>query len=173
MRTAIAFLVILGGLWAVGIWAVLGSGIEFQPSENHPEHGAMYVRGSGIANDSALFNAGMGAGLLLIALFFAFFALGAGKSLRKTGVLALLGAGWLLSTSAFVAMMMAFSKYAETSPTQVAGPFTTPGNWMIFGVWGAPLVVLVAYVVGFRHWVYTDEERARFENLIAAAKAEK
>jgi hypothetical protein len=43
-----------------------------------------------------------------------------------------------------------------------------PTAWMIYGLWAAPVFFIVLYATAFDRWTYTDADRARFAELLAA-----
>ena len=143
----------------------IGHGVE------HPLYETMLVGGDGAARHGAVLWAGLAFGLLQVAFFIALLAFG----VRKRGSLGPfktpLIVGTVIFAAIFIAMFVSYRGYVQSeTPEQLfAFPYTTA--WMIYGVWGFPLFFMFLYMMYFDRWTFTEEEAARFRELVAQKQA--
>ena len=51
--------------------------------------------------------------------------------------------------------------------------FPAPSAWLIYGVWGTAALYSVLYVVGFRRFIYTEEDEKAFNELVREIREER
>ncbi len=69
-------------------------------------------------------------------------------------------------------MVSSHLSFIATGATTYFMGFPAPTAWAMYGVWlgGIPLVLI--YTLGFSQFIYTDEDQAEFEKLVAESAAE-
>ena len=74
----------------------------------------------------------------------------------------------------FTGLTLSYWDYtsAETSSTYFGG-FPTPTAWMLYGVPCFALFFTFLYLINFDNWVLTEEDKARFDEIIEKNNASK
>jgi len=63
------------------------------------------------------------------------------------------------------------SYYVETAHTRFFLGWPVPTAWMIYIMWSTPTLFVLMYIFKFRDWILTEEDEARFEELVKARRA--
>lgn len=141
----------------------------------HPEYSTMLIGGPGMERFAPVALQSLLYGCLSITFFVGLLALGLRQRDRVRGnKLALLG-GLAFYLSMFVMTWLSYQTFAlnQDSAANRIGPlflgFPRPTAWMLFGIYGAPIVFLVLYWLKFDTWIYTREDEAAFNELAKAA----
>jgi hypothetical protein len=66
-----------------------------------------------------------------------------------------------------------YLQYLQTGETTYTLGFTTPSAWMVFGVWICGFFLMLIYVVGFRRFIFSEEDEAKYEQLLEDVKQQK
>jgi hypothetical protein len=136
----------------------------------HPTYAPMRHGGAGVErHGGAPFVVGTIYGVLIIGMLVGLMALGARKAGRLSPrTIAAFSIGFLLHVGVFLTMMISYRAYMQggARPQFLALPL--PTAWMIYGLWAAPVFFIVLYATAFDRWTYTDADRARFAELLAA-----
>ncbi|MGD9855423.1 MAG: hypothetical protein AB7U20_10795 [Planctomycetaceae bacterium] len=96
----------------------------------------------------------------------------AGNAAGRGWLYGLFSAGTLLYCGAFTQMVRADRAAAVSGEVSFLGPFPAATSWMLFALWAAPLLFVVAYLCGFSRWIIADEDLSRFEELVARQQRE-
>ena len=51
--------------------------------------------------------------------------------------------------------------------------FPEPTAWMIYGIWGGGALFIILYVIGFRKFIYTEEDEAVLQDIAAEYSKER
>ncbi|HVS13737.1 MAG TPA: hypothetical protein VMV46_07425 [Thermoanaerobaculia bacterium] len=166
-RLPLVLFVLLLGLCGVVGWLAIQEPAVNQAGLAHPDHPAMALGADGAARHQGV----LGVGLLFASLIVAFFVSLLFFGLRRAGepvpgkVLILTVGGLFLG--AFVALFVTYSRYLESpDPEALALGFPPPTAWMLYGVWGIPLLFIAIYVTRFKEWVYGAGDETEYQNLL-------
>ncbi len=109
-------------------------------------------------------------GLTQVGFFVTCMTLGITRTTSQgRGVLLLLFAvGTLLYAGAMTMMVLADRAAVRSEQVAFIGWFPAATTWMLFGIWSAPLVFVLAYMIGFQRWIIPPVAMSRFEELVAA-----
>jgi hypothetical protein len=144
------------------------SGVGY--AAKHPRFPTMYHGGDGLERHASILWWGWALGMLEIALFVGFLALG----IRQCRILGRrkwpLLAGGLLYGAVFTLLVLAYETYAASEPRPLFLSMPLPTAWMVYGLFGVPLYFHVIYIVGFDRWVLTREDLETFHRLLAARR---
>jgi len=159
-----AFLLVMG-LIVVGI--VVAPGADIAAHVAHPRIGAMFSGGDGAARHASTLALGWALGAIQLLIFAAFMALGVQKngSLRGFAPTLLGCTGFLLAL--WTAIVVTYSSYAAGSQSVLALGMHSSTALVMLGFWPLSTILTVAFVIGFDRWVYTAEDEAAFERLLA------
>lgn len=133
----------------------------------HPQFKTMLHAGDGGPRFKPIWPLATVFGLSQVALFVVLLALG-GRKQEKLGPLKVpLLVGGIFFAGAFLAMVLTYRSYVDATEHALFLGFPIPTAWMMYGVWLVPLVFMLVYLFTFDSWFYTDEDRKRFEQLLA------
>ena len=132
----------------------------------HPSIPAMRAGGDGAARLAEIGSLAFMFQCLLLALIVCLAALGVSKQHRNTRFYALLGLGFTFMLFVWWQTYSAHQEFLETGITEYFLGFPVATAWQVYGTWlgGIPLILL--YTLGFRKFIYTEEDQKKFEKLL-------
>lgn len=166
-RLPVVLFVLLLGMCAVVVWLAFQEPAVNQAGIAHPDHPAMALGADGAARHENVLAVGFVFAALIVAFFVGllFFALQRrgepipGKTLILTSAAVFLGV--------FVALFVTYSHYLESpEPDRLFLGFPPPTAWMLYGVWGVPVVFILIYITRFNEWVFGAAEETEYEKLL-------
>jgi len=100
-----------------------------------------------------------------------FLILGAVRKGRLDGI-----RPWLILASVSYLVVFTFTHFSDvtyvaTEHNQFFLGWPTPTAWMIYAMWATPVLFVFIYIFKFRDWILTDEDEARFKELVEARRA--
>lgn len=138
----------------------------------HPDFANMQSGGPGQERHEDLLLLGWVFGVLQILFFITCLALGG----QKKGSLGPLfkplvfgGAGFI---AIFTALILSYNAYMREDVHSLVLFQVKPTAWMLYGIWGFPVVFIVAYVLTFDKWFMTDDDLEAFRELVAKKRAQ-
>ena len=131
----------------------------------------MRIGGDGSARLESIGSLAYGFQALLLVLIVALATLGISERHRTTRLRAYMLATLIFSLFIFWRMVANHLQFLATGETEYFMGFPTATAWAVYGVWlgSAPLIIL--YVAGFRQFIYTEEDEASFNQLLAETTA--
>lgn len=133
----------------------------------HAEYETMQAGGDGAARGGTIIWVGLAFGLLQIAFFVTAIAFGGRKANRVGPLRTPIILFGLIYAAVFTAMVIAYRGYTETANPALYLNLPAPTAWMMYGVWGFPLVFMFLYLARFDDWTFTDADLERFKALVA------
>ena len=132
----------------------------------HPEAPSLLQSTGGLAERPATLWLGYVMGLLMIGIM----AVAVWIGLRKRDGATPLNR-WMMAAFAgyalvFTALVAAYASYTGSPEAVFFAGFPAPTAWMIYGMWLFPLVFVGLYMTLFDRWVLTDQDLARFDDLV-------
>ena len=153
--------------------ALVVVGIMFAPGADiaahlpHPRIGAMFSGGDGAARHASTLVLGWALGAIQLLIFTTFMALGIRKNASRRGfVPTLLGCTAMLLVL-WTAVVVTYGNYAKGSEDILVLGMHASTALVLLGFWPLSTIFTVAFVIGFDRWVYTPEDDAAFERLLA------
>lgn len=151
------------------IWLMLLPEPAMSTGSPHPDIALMNVGGEGLARlgDTVgiVFWLQATAQCVMILLI----ALGVVESRRTALFWSVIGAILLLSLGVWSALYLSYLGYLDTGETGYLLGFPTATTVMLFGIWGTGATLCLLYVLGFRRFIFSKEDEAAYEELLAAS----
>lgn len=171
-RLAVALLLLCLAVAGVLGWSVLGQPHPHAAGIAHPDHASLLSGGDGAARGERVLDLAWVYGALAIAFFAVSFALALRRG--REGLGPLRGPFWLafaLYQLAWLGLLLAYAAYmrAPAEAPFVLG-FPLPTAIMLYVLWPLPVLFMGTYLYFFSRWVWTPEDEARAERLLAAAR---
>ncbi len=132
----------------------------------HPEHPGMQVGDDGIARlDSIGIFAFLFQSLLLV-LVVCLSLLGVSKPRRSPRLFALMGGSLVFMLFVWWQMYSGHQAFLATGETGYFMGFPTATAWQVYGTWLGAIPLVLIYSLGFRKYIYTEEDEAAFTRLL-------
>ena len=151
------------------VWIMLLPEPAMSTGGPHPDLVQMNVGGDGLARlgDAAaiLFWLQVTAQFFMVLLI----VLSVNEAKRTALFWSAIGAILLLSLGVWTALYLSYLGYLATAETGYLFGFPTATSVMLFGIWGTGATLCLLYVAGFRRFIFSEEDEAAFEDLLAAA----
>ena len=148
----------------VTLAAALGFGLSLEEpvagrGAAHPTHTTMNHGGDSSRHDARLTIGWIYAAAQIV---FAVCGLSLGLKTEQSWTL------WALGGFYLAVFSLMFSVYRfEPSHSKIVFGFSQPTAMVVYGIWPAGLVFVVAYVVFFREWVFDENDRVKFDQILA------
>ena len=153
------------GIVAALVWAAITVETTASLAKPHALQSSMQTSG-GMQRDLGIWAPGVVVGVLTLVAAAAAFSLGVKRTATR-GIAVAAG----LSLIAFTGMMLAQRNYAGAEIHAVSGWFTAPVNWLLFGLGIFPAAYVGVWVFGFRRWVFSSEDQAKFDSLLERSRS--
>ncbi|MDX1383655.1 MAG: hypothetical protein R3190_08430 [Thermoanaerobaculia bacterium] len=128
----------------------------------HPDYPTMLRGGDGAARHDPVLVGGWLLGTLQIAFMVTILAFGAGQRGRMGVEEWVLVVGGIVFALCFLFTVTTYVHYARAGGGELALSFPIPSAWMLYGIWGAPVIFIVLYMVRFESWILSDEALESF-----------
>ena len=135
----------------------------------HPEYPGMVIGADGAAR---LAHIGLLAFLfnsLLLTLVVGLCILGVSERHRSRIFLAGMGGSWLFMLVIWWMMFSLHQKFLTTGETGYFMGFPMPTAWQMYGTWLGAISLILMNSYGFRTFIYTHEDEAKFDALLKHA----
>lgn len=138
----------------------------------HPVFEGMRRGGNGAARLQHIGSYAYSFQALLLALIVALSTLGVSERHRSARL-----RGYMISTFLFSAFILwrlvaSHQQFLATGETSYFMGFPEATAWAIYGVWAGAVPLMILYVVGFRQYIYTEDDEAEFNTLLEETRAQ-
>lgn len=173
-RLPIVLFALLLGLCGVVTWLAFQEPAANQVGLAHPDQPAMALGADGAARHQGLLGLGFVFAALIVVFFVALLFFGLARPREPVRGKVLISVAGALFLGAFVALFVSYSSYMESpDPQKLVLGFPPPTAWMLFGVWGIPLVFISFYVARFNEWVFGAADAKEWEELLERVRRER
>ncbi len=140
--------------------AINGGGIP------HPELPGMQAGGDGAARLEHIGNFALFFHFMLLALISALCVLGVAKQRRSPALI--IGASICMLLNWFIAWQMyqGHQDFLASGETGYFLGFPTATAWAVYGTWLGAIPLIVVYVAGFKRFIFTPEDKAKYQELL-------
>jgi len=159
----IIFLLLILSLWYFPI-PENASGTE------HPTYKTMLHSGSDVmaSNTTRVLSYLFGLGVIMMFYFFILFGSDRKKS---SGNLKLwINLGFIVYLVVYTLSFFSYLNYETTGHDNFFFGWPTPTAWMIYGMWSAPMILVLVYVIKFKEWILNEEDELEFQRILARRK---
>jgi len=170
MKTIHIIYVTLVFFLAVIIGLFVGDAPAMVTGQPHPEYKTMLKGGDSIHASSSSNVLGYLFGLCATLLICLFITLGAHRRGKLTTIKPWLIFGTALYLAVYTFTYLSDAAYVDQNHQAFFLGWPAPTAWMIYAMWFAPLVFVALYVFGFREWILTEEDEARFTEILKARR---
>jgi hypothetical protein len=136
----------------------------------HPEFAVMSVGGDGLARLASIgwlpFFIHVGTMGLVLTLIYMSLGRHRKQPRARLGLIAI--AGVILYT--WYTLFSSYMAFLESGQISYTLGFPTPTAIMIFGIWAASALLAVFYYLGFRTFIFTHEDEAKYEAILKKYK---
>ena len=137
----------------------------------HAEFETMNAAGPGAERHEKVLWLAWAFGMLEIVFFLTCLAFG-GRKAGKVGPLARpIVIGGVVYAAVFTLMVLSYRGYMNEDTHALFLGFPQPTAWMLYGLWVFPFFFLLLYIFIFDRWTFTDEDLARFHEILAQRRA--
>ena len=117
-----------------------------------------------------VFGAGYLLGILIYLVISVLVYLGVQPAKRDRKLVMAHTAATLLVLGMWSLLMYLFRQYLLTGDPMIVFGFPLPTLVMLLGVWIAPMSFSLIYILGFRRWVFTQEDEKAFRELLESKR---
>ena len=136
----------------------------------HPEFNGMQIGGDGAARLQHIGGLASAFHALLILLIISFAVLGVNEERRDTRFWAYMGCTLLFSLFVWWRMHAEHQAFIETGVTSYFMGFPVATAFQLFGTWLSSIPLTIIYCLGFRKYIFTEEDERKFEQLLAESE---
>ena len=159
----ILFLVLILSLWYFPI-------PENAAGTIHPTYETMLHSGNEVLASTTTRVISFLFGIGVIMMFYFFILFGADKK-KSTGKLrSWINIGFVVYVIVYTLTFLSYLNYESTGHNDFFLGWPTPTAWMIYGMWSAPLIFVLIYVIKFKDWILDEEDEAEFQKILAQRK---
>lgn len=132
----------------------------------HPEFNGMRIGGDGAARLANIGGLASAFHALLLFLIVCLAALGVTEERRSIELWAYMGGTGLFSLFVWWQMHSAHQAFLETGVTSYFMGFPVATAWQVYGTWLGAIPLIILYSLGFRKFIFTDEDEQKYEELL-------
>jgi|TARA_B110000967_G_scaffold200944_1_gene237494 hypothetical protein len=132
----------------------------------HAQFNGMQAGGNGAARLEHIGSLAFAFQSLLLLLIVCLAALGVAEERRSTEFWAYMGGTLLFSLFVWWQMYSGHQAFLETGVTSYFMGFPVATAWQVYGTWLGAIPLIILYTVGFRKFIFTDEDEQKYEKLL-------
>lgn len=166
MRSYQLLFVLLLLLCAVVAYAATLEEVPSQRGMTHPDFATMQLGGDSEARHGEILWLGYSFGALVIAFFVGLIDVALARG-GKSGPASARRTVWLVGAGLEVVFLLLVLSYRAfmSDPSGDVWGFPRPTAWMMYGIWGFPMLFVVLYIFRFEQWILSPEDEAEFALL--------
>lgn len=175
MRSFHFLFVVLLLLCALVLYMSTLEEVHSQRGVVHADFETMQQAGAPEARHGSIVWFGWAYGALVITFFIGLIDLALARG-GKPGPAAARRTVWILGgvlQLVFLALVQSYRSFMVDPLQPPVLFFPEPTSWMMYGIWGFPMLFVALYILKFETWILTPEEEAEFAKLEAKMDAER
>lgn len=138
----------------------------------HPEFPGMVVGEDGAARLEHIGGLAFAFNALLLTLVVCLSILGVSERHRSPKFLAAMASSLIIMLLIWWAMFSTHQEFLSTGETGYFMGFPIPTAWQMYGTWLGAIPLVAIYTLGFRHFIFTEEDEAEFNALLKECQQE-
>ena len=176
MRSNLIYVIFATVLLMAGILVAicLADTVPNAAGSAHAQFNGMQAGGDGAARLKHIGGLAFAFQALLLLLIICLAALGVAEERRSTEFWAYMGGTLLFSFFVWWQMYFGHQAFLETGVTSYFMGFPVATAWQVYGTWLGAIPLIILYTLGFRKFIFTEEDEQKYEKLLAniATKSE-
>jgi len=132
----------------------------------HAQISGMQVGGDGAARLEHIGSLAFAFHALLLVLIVCLAALGVAEERRSPELWAYMGGTLLFSLCIWWQMHFSHQAFLETGVTGYFMGFPVATAWQVYGTWLGAIPLIILYSLGFRKFIFTEEDELKYEALL-------
>lgn len=132
----------------------------------HPTLPGVMVGGDGAARLEEIGGFAFAFQCLLLLLIVALCVLGVNERRRTPLLYGMLGLTYLFTLIIWWQMYYGHLDYLETGETGYFLGFPVATAWQMYGTWFGAIPLILIYTLGFRTYIHTDDDEAKYQQLL-------
>ena len=133
---------------------------------SHSEINGMKTGGDGAARIKGIETASFAIFAALFILMTVLITTGISKRYRTLKFWFGMGIITLIILFVWYRLFHSYMIFLKTGELKYYMGFPEPTAWMIFGLWGGGALYTLLYVIGFRRFIYTEEDEETLKNIV-------
>ncbi|MGK0469862.1 MAG: hypothetical protein ACJAR0_000324 [Candidatus Azotimanducaceae bacterium] len=135
----------------------------------HDQFPGMRVGGDGVLRLLPIADYAFYFQLLALAQICVMIALGVSPRKRSPVFWLSLLVSFVLAALVWWQMFTAYEQFLSTGKTEFFAGFPIATAWQVYATWLAGLSLVGLYVIGFKHYVWSDEDQEMFDRLVKSS----
>ena len=133
---------------------------------NHPVYAGMKIGGDGAARIAPITGLAFIFQVLVLAQFACFVALGVAEKRRNLTFFGALTVCYLITVFVWWRLFAGHQAFLNSGETHYFLGFPTATAWAVYGIYLAGVSFIALYVLGFKQFVWSDQDEEDFQQLI-------
>ena len=138
----------------------------------HPEFPGMVIGGDGAARLEHIGGLAFAFNALLLTLVVSLSILGVSERHRSPKFLLAMAGSLIVMLLVWWAMFSTHQEFLRTGETGYFMGFPVPTAWQMYGTWLGAIPLVLIYTLGFRQFIFTEEDEAEFNALLKECQQE-
>jgi hypothetical protein len=135
----------------------------------HGQFSGMLVGGDGAGRLEPIRDYGFYFQFLMLAQVSLMVALGVNPDRRTPVFWSWLTLSWLAACFVWFKLFAGYEQYLANGETDYIAGFPVAAAWLVYAVWVAGLGLVGIYVFGFKQYVWSDADQAKFDALVKSS----
>lgn len=136
----------------------------------HPEFKTMLHSGDNILADSTTRIVSFLFGLGVIMMLYFFIRYGAIRKKSTGKLVTWINVGFVVYLVVYALTFNSYLNYESTGHDDFFLGWPTPTAWMIYGMWSAPVILVLVYVLKFEDYILDKDDEAEFQKILKRRK---
>lgn len=168
-KILVASILILGiALCVILVLIGISPSVENAAGLAHPDIPGMRVGGDGQARVESISTLAFLFQVFVLIQFACFIALGVTEKKRTAKFFLMIFACFLATLFVWWKIYTGHQTYLDEGVTQYVLGFPTSTAWVVYNIWLSGLSFVIVYVLGFKHYIWSDQDEADFNTLLQA-----
>ena len=158
----------IAALMAITLIAIcLAETIPDAGGKPHPEFTGLQIGGDGADRLQHIGMLGFAFQSLLLIQIVLLSILGVAERYRTNSLLVYMGACLIIMLLVGWKMFSGHMQFLDTNETDYFLGFPTATAWQTYGTWLSAIPLILIYSLGFKKFIYTEEDERKFKKLLA------
>lgn len=169
MKTRFAIAVLVIGLAQCVMLLLVGFAPEIEGATGfaHPEFAGMRIGGDGAARIAPISGYSFVFQVLVLLQMHLLVAMGVSGHRHSAAFFGWLGGSLALALFIWWQLFESYAAFLATGETTYLAGFPVATTWLVYPIWLSGGALVLLYVAGFKQYIWSDEDQAAFDDLLA------